>query len=367
MDFAYTGEQALIRDTAASFLTNHSPLSAVRAAMVSERGYEPALWRRCVDEMAWQGMHLPEDCGGLGLGYVELAAVLELMGETLCCAPFFSTVCSAANALLVAGSAEQRRDYLSPLASGEATAALVGLECPEAMVAERAGKQWTLRGVAGGAVDGHSADWLVIVAGADMFVVDAGSEGIARRWTPSLDQTRHLAEIRCEGLMVPDAQRLAQPDARDTVLALAAIALAAEQVGGARWCLRRTVEYTAERRQFGRTIGSFQAVKHQCADMSLKMETACSAARYAACVAADALSGGPLADELHSASALAKAYCSDAFFDCAATALQLHGGMGFTWECDVHLYFKRARAAAAMLGPARWHRERLAAILLDAA
>ena len=366
MDFSLDEQQTLILDTAADFLAERSPGAAVRAVMDSELGYDEALWRRCVEEMAWQGMHMPVDCGGLGLSFVELAIVLEQMGETLFCSPFFSTTCLAGNALLVAASPEQRRDYLAPLAAGTATAALVGLERPERIAATRDGSGWILNGDAIDAVNGHSADCLVLVTDAGMFVADADAEGISRRWTPSLDQTRRLATLRCDGVALPDAQRLARDDAADAVWSLAAIALAAEQVGGARWCLRNTVDYVAERRQFNRAIGSFQAVKHQCADMMLKVETACSAARYSACVAADFLAGGPLAGDLPAAAALAKSYCSDAFFDCAATALQLHGGMGFTWECDVHLYFKRARAAAAMLGPARWHRERLAARLLDA-
>ena len=366
MDFALDDAQTLIRDAAAGFLAERSPPSAVRAAMATELGYDEALWRRCVDEMAWHGMHMPEDCGGLGLSFVELAIVLEQMGETLLCSPFFSTTCMAGNALLAAASPDQRRDYLAPIARGDATAALAGLELPAPICASRAGERWILNGVCAGVVDGHSADWLVLVADAGMFVVDAAADGVSRLWTPSVDQTRRLAELRCDGLSVPDAQRLARDGGAERALSLSAAALAAEQVGGARWCLRNTVAYAAERRQFDRAIGSFQAVKHQCADMMLKVETACSAARYAACVAADALAGGPLAAELDTAASLAKSYCSEAFFDCAATAVQLHGGIGFTWECDVHLYFKRARAAAAMLGTASWHRERVAVALLDA-
>ncbi len=333
-------------------------------------------------ELGWVGIHIPEDCGGLGLGCVELSLVLEQMGHRLLCAPFFSSICLAANAVLLAGSREQRRELLPQLVSGEKTASLAwqqpgAADWREEAVGVRAQKTdrgWQLDGTLCYVLHGHTADFLVTAAqlapdgGLGLFWLPAELEGLQRTRLQTMDQTRPQAELQFQAVQVPETALLGEAAQGAQVLAqtlqLASVALAAEQAGGARRCLEMAVEYTAERRQFGRPIASFQAVKHKCADMMLRVESMRSAAWYAACIAQEFLSGGVLACELPEASAVAQSYCAEGFFHCAAENLQLHGGVGFTWEYDVHLYFKRARAAETCLGGPDWHRERLAAAVL---
>jgi alkylation response protein AidB-like acyl-CoA dehydrogenase len=223
-------------------------------------------------------------------------------------------------------------------------------------------------------VDGHSADTLVLAAREEgapqniaLFVVPATTAGISRSWVPTMDQTRKLADISCQNVLLGEESLLADNAAAllEQVLDLATICLAAEQAGGAQQILDIAVAYTKERQQFGRTIASFQAIKHKAADMMLKAEAARSAVYYAGCVANEALADSARDAELLAAASLAKAYCSETYFFNAGTALQLHGGVGFTWEYDVHLYFKRARASESFLGDAAEHRERLAALQLE--
>ena len=385
MDFALSSEQRLIGDTAEQFLAKHSASENVRSAMASQLGHDPELWRTVVQDMGWQGVHLPEDCGGLGLGWVELAVVMEAAGRRLLCAPFFSTACLAAPLLVAAASAAQRARWLAPLAEGKtATLAFMGINGQHwdaraaNAVAHRDGDGYVLSGELGHVVDGHSAELLLVAARDDdgllcLFAVPPESTGVARRRLPTMDQTRPLAALRLSEVVVSADQRLGEPGvaaerALERSLALATVALAAEQTGGASQCLEMTVAYTAERHQFSRSIASFQVVKHKCADMMLRVESMRSAAFYAACAADQALAPNAHAVAergLATAAAVAGSYCSEGFFHCAAEALQLHGGVGFTWEYDVHLYFKRARAAAAMLGTAAQHRERLAALAFD--
>jgi alkylation response protein AidB-like acyl-CoA dehydrogenase len=294
------------------------------------------------------------------------------MGETLLCSPFFATVCLAAQAVLAAGTEEQKQRYLEPLAAGEVRAALAtaepGLAHDEiALVARRDGDGYRLDGIKRYAIDGHSADWIVVSArapgthgddGVSLFAVDGDSAGLERRALPTMDMTRRQAELRFSSVRVPESARLGEEGAGAAplrrALDLGAVALAAESVGGAQRCLDLSVAYAKEREQFGRPIGSFQAIKHKCADMMVKVETARSAVYYAACAAAEQ------ARDLPVAASLAKAYCSEAYYHCAAESIQIFGGVGFTWEYDPHLYFKRARASESLLGTPAWHRERVA-------
>jgi alkylation response protein AidB-like acyl-CoA dehydrogenase len=232
---------------------------------------------------------------------------------------------------------------------------------------------WVLDGEYRYVVDGHSADLLILAArlpgtsaeqGIRLFALPAGTPGISREWLPTMDQTRKLAALRLERVAVAGDCLLggdleAWP-ALDKTLALATIALAAEQAGVAQQVLEMAVEYTKERHQFGRPVASFQAIKHKAADMLVRAEAARSAVYYAACIADEALRGATLGGELGTAASLAKAYCSEAFFFNAGSALQMFGGVGFTWEYDVHLFFKRARAAESFLGTPVEHRERIA-------
>jgi alkylation response protein AidB-like acyl-CoA dehydrogenase len=377
MDFAFDEEQQALRRTVRQLLASVSPSSAVRAAMATEEGWDRATWRRLGAELGLTSLIIPEAYGGAGLGHVELCVVMEEMGRALLCAPFLSTVCLAANAILLAGSEAQKRELLPGIAAGEATATLALTEAAgrwdaggvEA-VAARDGGDYLLSGVKTFVPDGHTADLLLVAArapgstgegGVSLFAIPVGAAsvvGLARRALPTMDQTRKQAELRLDGVRVPAASRLGAEGlawgAIARTLDLAAIALSAEQVGGAERCLDLAVEYARVRVQFGRPIGSFQAIKHKCADMLVRTESARSASYYAAWAAATE------AVDLATAAALAKAYCSEAYFHCASENLQIHGGIGFTWEHDAHLHLKRARAGEGLFGDPAHHRERVA-------
>jgi alkylation response protein AidB-like acyl-CoA dehydrogenase len=374
MDFAFTEEQEELRSTARSFLAEHSGSEQVRQAMESELGYDPQVWKQIASELGWTSVTIPEEYGGLGLSYVELIALMEVMGESLLCAPFFSSVCLAANALLVGGSDSQKKEHLPGIAEGQTRATVAFTEAGGdwgaagiESVARRDGGDFLLSGKKSFVLDGHCADLVVVATraqgtggedGISLFVVPGDASGLERRALPTLDQTRRLAELELRDVRVPASALLGDEGAGWPALAktldLASVALSAEQVGGAQKCLDMSVEYAKERVQFGRPIGSFQAIKHKCADMMVEVESARSASYYAGCVAAED------SEELPLVASLAKAYCSDAYFQCAADAIQIHGGVGFTWEYDVHLYFKRAKSTETFLGDATYHRERLA-------
>lgn len=384
MEFAFTQEQEMIRDTAASFLKDASTSAAIRSAMASDLGYSPELWQRICSEMYWQALHIPEQYGGMGLGYVELVAVLEQMGRYLLCSPYLATVAMATNALLIAGSDSQKSEILPQLIEGKT--ATLAFNCGGNVWNSNAinasyrhdGNDLILNGEYRYVLDGHSADYLILAAreegssgddGISLFVCEAENDGIQRSLLPTMDQSRRQASIQLNNLrlskqtLMGEFATAAKPLAK--ILDLATIALAAEQAGGMQQVLDITVDYTKTRNQFGRSIAGFQAIKHKAADMMLRNEVARSAVYYAACIADDVLSAGPLADELAEAASIAKSYCSEAYFKNAGEALQMHGGVGFTWEYDVHLYFKRAKASEHFLGNSSYHRERVAGVLLD--
>ncbi|WP_241684137.1 acyl-CoA dehydrogenase family protein [Actinomadura sp. J1-007] len=328
--------------------------------METPEGYDPAVWARMAGELGLQGLAVPEEHGGAGFGVRELAVVFEEMGRALVCSPYLATVALAATALSACGDGGARRDLLPGIASGETIATLVD---GASLTAREEGGAWTLSGAETYVLDGHVAG-LVLAAvpyGGEtaLFAVDADaaaeSGALARTVLPTVDQTRRLARLVLTD--VP-ARRIAG-DAADAVQRaydVAAVALAAEQLGGAQRTLDMTVEYAKVRRQFGRPIGSFQAVKHRCADMFVQVESARSAVLNAAAVADEA------PGELPAAAALAKAYCSDAYAGVAGEGIQIHGGIGFTWEHDAHLYFKRAHGSRQLFGAPDVHRERLAAL-----
>ncbi|WP_062267075.1 acyl-CoA dehydrogenase family protein [Endozoicomonas arenosclerae] len=383
MEFAFTDEQEMIRDSAESFLQDVSTSEAVRSAMVTESGFDSALWQRICSEMYWQALTIPEEYGGLGLGYVELTILLEEMGRRLLCSPFFSTVGLGVNALLVAGNEEQKQQWLPQIAEGSLTATLAYTSSNRwdadsvGVIATEEGEGFVLSGTYKYVPDGHTSGLLIVAArnpntqgqqGISLFALPADSEGVSRKWTPTMDQTRKQAEVSLDNVFISADALLGKAGEGwsdlEKILQLAAVAVSAEQCGGARQALDLTVEYTQERVQFGRTIASFQAIKHRAADMMLQVECSRSAIYYAACVAQEAVFGGVVGDELPVASALAKAYCSDAFFHCAAESIQLHGGVGFTWEYDPHLYFKRAKSTETFLGNGAYHREKIAQAIL---
>ncbi|MFT5889136.1 MAG: alkylation response protein AidB-like acyl-CoA dehydrogenase [Zhongshania sp.] len=384
MEFAFTEEQQMIRDTAAAFLKASCTSSAVRSAMATEQGFDTALWESICSDMYWQALHIPEAYGGMGLGYVELVAVMEQMGRYLLCAPYLSTVAMATNALLIAGSEQQKSVYLPQIVEGKVASLAFNSVSSQwdanAVVASycRDGDNYILNGDYRYVLDGQRADFLIVAAreegsmgaeGISLFVTPADTRGIQRSVLPTMDQTRRQAQIELKNVSLggSDLMGVAGHGAEDLakILNLATIALAAEQAGGMQEVLDISVDYSKSRSQFGRTIAGFQAIKHKAADMMLRSEVARSAVYYAACVADEVLTDGPLADELAEAASIAKSYCSEAYFKNAGEAMQIHGGVGFTWEYDVHLYFKRAKSSEHFLGSSSYHRERVAAILLD--
>ncbi|NQD73601.1 acyl-CoA dehydrogenase family protein [Pseudomonas sp. CM27] len=381
MEFAFTDEQLMIRDSAERFLAQASDSQAVRAALRRADDYDPELCRRIGQELYWPALLVPEACGGMGLGFVELAVLQEQCGRFLLGSPLFATSCLATPALMLADNPALQARWLGAIAAGQACATLAcALQPAQVQVHAMAdGDGYRLHGSHAQVIDGAQADLLLIPArspgstgeqGISLFAVPADTPGLMRTALPTLDQTRRLACIELRQVHLGDAHLLcaagqAWPLLRDAQR-IGAIGLAAEQLGGAQQALDLTLAYISERRQFGRPIASFQAIKHRCADMMLQVECARSAVWYAACVARECLAadGDPaVRSELLAAAATAKAHASEAFFHCAAESIQLHGGVGFTWEYDPHLYFKRARASEQMLGTPAWHRERLAAQL----
>jgi alkylation response protein AidB-like acyl-CoA dehydrogenase len=371
VNFAFSEEQDQLRDAVRRFLEAKSPSSEVRRLMETTEGYDPAVWNQMANELGLQSIHIPEEYGGQGFTFVELAIVLEEMGRVLLCAPYFSTVVLAADALMNAGTKEQQAELLPGIASGETIATLAftepngkwdasGIE----MVATGSGDTYTLNGTKMFVIDGHTANLVVVAArtegstgedGISFFAVDGDASGLTRTALSTMDQTRKQARLDFENVA---ARPIGDPGsawpALSKTLDQAAVGLANEMVGGAQKVLEMSVEYAKVRVQFGRPIGSFQAIKHKCADMLLEVESGKSAAYYAAWAAAEDN------EELPVAASLAKAYCSDAYFHAAAENIQIHGGIGFTWEHDAHLYFKRAKSSEILLGDATYHRELLA-------
>ncbi len=366
MNFAFSDEQEELRASVRRFLSEKSPETEVRRLMDTTEGYDPAVWSQMADQLGLQSLTIPEEFGGSGFTYVELLVVLEEMGAALLCAPFFSSVALAANALLTSGDDEAKKSYLPGIASGETIATLAitedngkwdfsGIECK----AEQKGDGWVLNGHKMFVLDGHVANLVIVAAcsakGVSLFAVQGDAPGLTRTPLPTMDQTRKQARFEFSdtpaALIGTDGG--AEPGLSKT-LDLAAVALAAEQVGGAQRVLDSSVEYAKTRIQFGRPIGSFQAIKHKCADMLLEVESAKSAAYYAAWAAAED------SDELPVVASLAKSYCSEAYFHSAAENIQIHGGIGFTWEHPAHLYFKRAKSSELLLGDPSYHRELLA-------
>src|SRR5262245_2431487 len=366
MNFAFTEEQEELRSTIRAFLESKSPESAVRELMETESGYDKAVWSQMAEQMGLQGLHIPEEYGGSGFSYVELGIVLEEMGRSLLCAPFISTVVLAANTLIHSGDDNAKKAHLPGIASGETIAALAFTEpsgkWDEAGItlpATKSGDGYTLSGTKSFVIDGHTANLLIVAArtdsGVSLFAVDGDASGITKTALSTMDQTRKQAKLEFDN--TPAAligEEGTGWDVLSTVLDLAAVGLAAEQVGGAQFVLEMAVQYAKDRVQFGRPIGSFQAIKHKCADMLLEVESAKSAAYYALWCAAE------MNDELPSVASLAKAYCSEAYFHATAENIQIHGGIGFTWEHPAHLYFKRAKSSELLFGDPTYHRELLA-------
>jgi alkylation response protein AidB-like acyl-CoA dehydrogenase len=369
--FSFSDEQEQLRAAVRAFLEAKSPSTEVRRLMETTEGYDPAVWAQMAGELALPGLAIPEDYGGQGFTFRELAIVVEETGRVLLCAPFFSSVVLGANAILNAGDEGRAAALLPGIASGETIATLAftepngrwdasGIE----LGARQDGDRWLLDGTKMFVLDGHIADLVVVAAraagttgedGISLFTAVGDAAGLTRELLPTMDMTRKLARLDFSGVeATPLGPTGAGWPALSKTLDQAAAMLANEMVGGLAKVLEMSVEYAKVRVQFGRPIGSFQAIKHKCADMLLETESGKSAAYYAAWAAADDEGDLPVA------ASLAKAYCSEAYFHGAAENIQIHGGIGFTWEHDAHLYFKRAKSSELLLGDATYHRELLA-------
>ncbi len=359
-------EQEELRASVRRFLADRVPITAVRELMEAADGGDPAVWRMAGEQLGLQGLAIPEEYGGSGFSFAEQAIVLEELGGALYGGPYLASAVLAANALLASSDEAAKKAYLPGMASGEVVATLAFTEEdgswePDAtrLAATATDGGWRLDGRKSFVLDGQTADLILVVgrtaAGLSLFAVQADADGLARTALATLDQTRKLAKLDFDGV----AAALIGADGEgqavlERTLDVAVIAQAAEQLGGAQRALDMAVEYAKVRYQFGRPIGSFQAIKHRCADLLLEVESLRSAVADAAAAVAE------VSAEIPVVAALVKAYASDVYFHVAAENIQIHGGIGFTWEHDAHLYFKRAKASELFLGDAAMHRERLA-------
>lgn len=347
MDFAFTDEQAMIAETVQSFFSENATSERTRKAMAAD-GFDRDLWTAFCQELGLAGAALPEEFGGAGLGMVELAILAEAAGTQVSAIPLLG-LSMASMALAVGGTQEQKEHWLPAIAGGETVA--VFAEGP--LLKESGGKvSGTLDLVPHGGV----ADLLVVHGATGAWLIETASDGVHVNVFTTMDQTRPLANVTLDGATCTP---LADSDAaRAAAHSAGCLCLAAEALGGAQASLDRTVAYAKERVQFGRAIGSFQAYKHRLADMMIEIEQARSAVYWAACTIDEQ------SDEQYLALHAAKAFCADTFFKCAGDMIQLHGGIGFTWEHDAHLFFKRARSIQTLLKGGDWHREQVAAQIL---
>lgn len=356
MEFTFNAEQQALRAAVRKFCAENFDESAVRRLMESEPRFDPAVWRRLGTELGVLGMSVPEADGGVGGSLVDQAVAVEEFGASLACGPLFGTVYLAIPALVACPAGPARDELLAALAEGERTAAFA---VPPVAVSSGGEK---LTGSAGAVVDADAADVVLVPTGSGLYAVDLAGPGVQRTPLATLDLTRPQAAVVLDGA---PATLLAGPAEADRVVSHAlhvgSALLAVEQVGAAQHLLDLSVDYAKSRLQFGRQIGSFQAVKHKLADMLVDLEHARSAAYHAVWALADG------SDDPALAAAIAQAVASSAFSRIAADAIQVHGGIGFTWEHQAHLYFKRAATDAVLLGSAEQHRSRVAELVLDEA
>jgi len=368
MSFSFTNEQVEFRSVLRRFLTDKSPTSEVRRLMETDAGYDPEIWRQLSQDLGLTGIHIPEDYGGQGFGYVELAIAVEEMGRALLCAPYFSSIVLAATAILNGADEAQKRELLPAIAAGDTRAALAFTEengrwdtDGVTMTAASGGGGYELNGIKSFVLDGHTADQIIVLArrpgsmgddGLSLFVVPSDAPGLSRRLLQSTDATRKLARLEFNGVaatLLGGEGAAAAPLAKTLDQAVAC--LANEMVGGAEALREQALDYAQMRMQFGRAIASFQTMKHKSADMLIEVELAKSAAYYAAAVADENQ------DELPTVASLAKAGAGEAYMQTAIHTIQIHGGIGFTWDNDTHLWFKRAKSSQVFLGDAHYHRE----------
>jgi alkylation response protein AidB-like acyl-CoA dehydrogenase len=376
MNFGFNEEQELLRNTARKFFENECPSETVRRLMETPEGINAELWKKLA-EQGWLGLIYPEQYDGMALGLVDLVVLMEEMGRAVAPGPYFSTVLLGGLAILEAGGDAQKKEWLPKIAAGDKRVALAWME-PSAqlgpagvtLTAVEKGGKYTLSGTKLFVHDAHTANALVVAArtrpgagadGVSLFLLPKGTKGLEVTLLPTMDQTRKLCEVACSDVTVGGDALLGAagsgwaPLAR--VLDRATVALCAEMCGGAQKVLDMTVEYAKIRQAFGRPIGSYQGVKHRAADMLVDVENSKSITYYAAWALDEGSPEAPLAVSM------AKAYVSDAFRRVSAAGIQLHGGIGFTWEHDLHLYFKRAKGSEFTFGDATHHRERVAQLV----
>jgi alkylation response protein AidB-like acyl-CoA dehydrogenase len=376
MDFGFNQEQEMLRASARKFFENECTSDFVRKRMEEPAGVTDDFWAKLA-EQGWLGLVYPEEYGGSGLGFVDLTVLMEEMGRAVMPGPFFSTLLGGLT-ILEAGSAGQKKEWLPRLAGGEAKAALAWTE-PNARwdaggvttAARKAGRGYVLSGTKLFVLDAHLADVLVTVArlseganpeeGIGLFLIPKGAAGLETKLLPTMDQTRKLCEVALRDVQVDADALLAEGGggwpALSRVINRATVALCAEMCGGAQRVLDMTTDYAKIRIAFGKPIGSYQGVKHRAADMLVEIENAKSLTYYAAWAVDERVPEAALA------ASMAKAYVSDAYRKAAGSAIQLHGGIGFTWEHDLHLYFKRAKSSEFTFGDATYHRERVAQLI----
>ena len=366
---AHAQEREALRATVRTLLERTSTEADVRRLMETESGYDEKVWKQAAGELGLTGLAIPEEYGGAGFGQLELAVVFEEMGRALFCGPFLSTVGLAASALLASGDDAAKKEWLPGIAAGQTIATLALTEEGSAWTADavtttatRDGEGWKLSGTKWYVLDGHIADLVLVVARTDagvaLFAVPGDAAGLSREPMETMDSTRKMARLTFDGVAAQAVGDTASGwQTVEKALQLGAVALAAENVGGAQRCLDMAADYARERIQFGRPIGSFQAVKHKLANLLIEVEQAKSASYFAA---REAATHG---DDVALAASLAKAYTGDAFFHVAADNIQIHGGIGFTWEHPAHLYFKRAKTNQLLLGSSSYHRALVADVV----
>jgi alkylation response protein AidB-like acyl-CoA dehydrogenase len=372
MDFDLSKAQKLLQQSARDFFARECKPERVRALMATDTAYDDGLWRALADQ-GWTGLIIPEEFGGLGLSLVDLIAVSEEMGRACLPGPFLSTLWAAA-LIDRAGSEGQRKQYLEPIAAGDLKATVALLEedadwSPDAVQlrAEKEGKEYRLRGRKEFVTDADVADLIVCVArgpeGLVLLPIVSGAKGLKVTATPGIDATRKLYSVEFDDVVAPESDALAfnarTREAVEAATEVAIVALCAEMVGGMQWTLENTVEYAKTRQQFGKSIGVYQAVQHQCADMFNYAEGARSAVYYAAWAVSENDASAKLAVSV------AKAHCSDAAREVGNRGVQLHGGIGFTWEHNLQLFYKRAKSSEIMFGDATYHREAIAQKVID--
>jgi alkylation response protein AidB-like acyl-CoA dehydrogenase len=377
MEFAFTDDQQELKKGARRFLETESSPDKIRKVIedTDGDGFDPNVWERISSELLWPALAIPEEYGGYGFGMVELAAIFEETGRALLPAPLFSNVALSAQILLEAGSEAQKSEHLARIADSSGLYSFAHLEPEktwdspgrETSLSTADGDGFVLNGVKRYVPWGHVADQFLVSAYTDtgelkLVVVDATDNGVTFERLATMDLTAPEAEVRFDDVSVAQDRVLTADKPMDEALARAleraAVLLSCEQVGVAESCLEMAVDYAKTRVQFGKPIGAFQAIKHKCADMMLLVESARSAAYYAAWAAEHS------PEELSEAVCTAQSYCSSAAFQCASENIQIHGGIGITWEHDSQLFFKRAKAAETLLSPSSVHNERILSHIL---